>query len=97
MSMGPTCEILLPSEITDQILSSVDAYLRRTAEIVRDTRKGCFWEIWVDGRPISVSAHAGDEISFSAGCNSDLDYSLLRRISGELAAELGGIASEPVK
>jgi hypothetical protein len=94
--MGPSCEVVLPSEITPEVLSAVDAYLRRNAETVHDTRKGRSWELWVDGRPISVSAQMGNEIALSAGCKSSDDYSALRQLSEGLAAELGGTATEPI-
>lgn len=94
--MGPTCEVSLPSEVTAETLRLVDAYLHRTAEIVQDTRKGRSWDIWVGGRPVSISAEA-NAIGLSAGSNSSLDYSLLKQIGEGLAAELGGTASTPVK
>jgi hypothetical protein len=88
---------MLPADITAETLDAIDICLRSSAEIVKDTRTGRSWEIWVEGRPISVSAHAQRQINFAAGCNSRVDHILLQKISSDLAAQLGGKSSEPIK
>jgi hypothetical protein len=95
--MGPICEVVLPFEITPETLDAIHAFLNRTTEIVKDTRRGRNWEIRLDGRPVWVSAHYSNTISFAAGCNSPEDYSALRLLSQQLATELGGESTEPSK
>lgn len=100
--MGPCCDIVLQTAASSEVHNIVDAYLGRVAKQIVRHRKGRTWELWLDGRPISVFVSDQKEsspamINFAASCNSPEDYALLRRLSGDLAVLLGGIATEPVK
>ena len=94
---GPTCEVVL--DAADGLaLDAVDAILAAAAERIDRTRKGRVWDVWVGGRPVHVSVGGSPPaVALAAGCNSPEDYAVLRRLAGEMAAVLRGVASEPVK
>ena len=94
--MGPTCEVLLETD-DGTALEVIDAVLAAAGRINR-THKGRVWDVWVAGRPVHVSvAGTTPAVTLAAGCNGSEDYAVLRRLAGELASALGGVASEPVK
>lgn len=95
--MGPTCEISLTSGLTVASLALIDDYLQTVVEEIVTTRKGRNWGIQVNGRPVTISADSGSEISLTAACNLPEDYDVLRRIAADLAGKLGGVRSEPSK
>lgn len=95
--MGPTCEVLLDSD-EPSILDAIDAFLETTSARIERTRKGRVWNLWIEGRPISLAVTASPPaIELSAGRKGEEDYALLRRLATGLAAACGGIASEPIK
>lgn len=95
--MGPTCEVLVEND-GGIVLDDVDAVLVAAADQIVRTRKGCVWEVWVEGRPVQVSVGGlPTAVTLTAGCNGAEDYAVLRRLARELAASLGGVASEPLK
>ena len=94
---GPTCEVLLEADDA-QTLDTIDGVLSAAAERIERTRKGRVWDVWVGGRPVHVSVGKSPPlVALAAGCNEPEDYSVLRRLAGELAFALGGVASEPEK
>ncbi len=94
---GPTCEVLLEAD-NSPTLDTIDEVLAAAAERIERTRKGRVWDLWVGGRPVHVSVGGSPpSVALSAGCNEAEDYRVLRRLAGELAAALGGVASAPVK
>ena len=95
--MGPTCEILLEFTPNDEVLDALDCYLADIADTLDRTRRGHVWNIWVGGQPVHVSVSDAPGIALSAGCGSLEDYALLRRLAGELAAILNGVATDPRK
>ena len=92
---GPTCEVLVQDN-DGLTLDTIDAILAKAAERTDRTRKGRVWDVWVGGRPVHVSV-SPLSVALSAGCNEPQDYDVLRRLAGDLAAALGGIAAEPEK
>jgi hypothetical protein len=94
---GPICEVLL--EADDGVaLDTIDAILTAAGEHIGRTRKGRVWDAWVAGRPVHVSVGGSPPaVTLAAGCNCPEDYDMLRRLAGEMAAALGGVASEPEK
>ncbi len=95
---GPTCEAELLAPADEDALTMIDAILASIAKPLIRTRKGRVWDVWVGGRPVHVVVlDSTPRVELSAGCNSPDDYAALRRLGCELAAALGGVASEPVK
>jgi hypothetical protein len=94
---GPTCEVL--SNVNDSLtLDVIDALLTSVAEQINRTRKGRVWDVWIAGRPVHLSVSGSPpSVALAAGCNDAEDYALLRRLSGEIAAVLHGVATEPIK
>lgn len=94
---GPTCEVLL--EIDDgTTIDALDSVLAALSHRIERTRKGRVWDVWVGGRPVHVNIPDGTAVvELSAGCNSLEDYAVLRRITGEIIAAIGGLASQPEK
>lgn len=94
---GPTCEVLLEAD-DGPTLDAIDCVLAAAAEQVDRTRKGRVWNVRIGGRPVHVSVGGSPPtVTLSAGCNEAADYRVLRRLAGELAGALGGLASEPEK
>ncbi|WP_420844076.1 DUF6368 family protein [Lacipirellula parvula] len=54
--MGPACEILLPSALTNASLALIDEYLQAVAEEIATTRKGRNWDVLIDGRAVVITA-----------------------------------------
>ena len=95
--MGPTCEVLLDAADC-AALDTIDVVLAAAACRIERTRDGRVWDVWVGGRPVHISVTATPPaVSLVAGCNGPADYDVLRRLAGDLASALDGVASEPVK
>jgi hypothetical protein len=95
--MGPSCDVVL-DVVDDATLETIDSKLADVAETITRTRGGRKWQIWIRGRPVIVSIEGtSSSVSLSAGCNALEDYEILRQLSAQLALELGGLASEPIK
>lgn len=95
--MGPTCEVLLQS-CSEALLIEIDAVLASNADQIERTRKGRVWRLWILSRPVDVHVDASEaSIVLSAGCNSPMDYAILRKLAGQLAKVSGGMATEPTK
>jgi hypothetical protein len=95
--MGPTCEVLLNGDL-DDVLDGIDRFLARVCDVVHPTRKGRFWSVRIDGRPIEL--HVIDfplSVVITAFCNDPIDYRMLRLLGSGLAEEFDGLASEPTK
>ena len=94
---GPSCEVLLEVD-DDSALCAIDAILAAVSAPIERTRKGRVWSVWIAGHPVYVSVERSPpSVSLSAGCNGPEDYEILRKLAGEIASTLGGVASEPVK
>ena len=95
---GPACEVELPSVADGRALDAIDDFLAGVCEHVKRTRKGCVWDVWIDGRPAHVAIiDSRGAIEISAGCNAPEDYAILRRLGRGLAEILGGEFTEPQK
>ena len=95
--MGPCCEVLIQDD-SGPVLDAIDRLLAKAAEKIDRTRKGRVWDVWIRGRPVYVQVNASPpSVELSAGCNQPDDYDVVRGLSQQIAKELGGIASEPVK
>lgn len=100
---GPTCEIVLSGDATEEILDAIDAYLDKVVADLQRTRKGRVWrgsiigsgslEVWVE----NARDDEPPAICFAAGCNSADDYATLRSLSQAIAKLVGGVATEPSK
>ena len=99
---GPTCAVELEANADGTTLDAIDSFVKRTFQDVRETRKGRHWEGCLSGRIFVVSVEDADDespasILLAAPGNSPVDYDILRKLSTELAAILGGRATEPIK
>jgi hypothetical protein len=95
--MGPSCELLIQAD-DGPAVDAIDRLLAKAAEKITRTRKGRVWDIWIRGRPVHVQVSGSPPtVELSAGCNQPEDYGVLRELSQQIAEELGGMASEPVK
>jgi hypothetical protein len=102
--MGPTSTVHLTGAITADRLERIDAILARIAGAIERTRKGRVWRARVLGRPIDINVQEDPEsdvepvqIVLAAGCNTSVDYDVIRAAAVELAGELGGRWTEPTK
>ena len=94
---GPSCEVLLEVN-DDSALCAIDEILAAASARIERTRKGRVWRVWIASRPVYVSVERSPpSVALSAGCNGPEDYEILRKLAGDIASTLGGVASEPVK
>ncbi|WP_395753176.1 hypothetical protein [Prosthecobacter sp.] len=95
--MGPTAAVVTEELITDEQLLAIDALLSKLAGQIIRTRKGRVWSLWIDERPLDVSATDPHTVTLAAGLNSSQDYDMLRELGQRLADLLGGSMTEPTK
>lgn len=94
---GPACEVLLDVD-DNSTLCEIDTILAAFSARIERTRKGRVWNVWIASRPIHVSVERSPpSVTLVAGFNGQEDYEILRKLAGEIASTLGGVASEPVK
>jgi len=103
--MGPTSTVYFSGPLTDDRLELVDAVLARLSSDLKRTRKGRYWSVRIEDRPVDVHIEESTDstsadpvtIVLAAGCNEPQDYGVVAAVAAELSRALNGHWTEPTK